>query len=42
MAAADVPMLKEAVNGVLTALEPVPAEHRDRVIRSARLLMEGE
>lgn len=36
---ADVPSMKTATFAVVDALEKVPAEHRDRVIRSARLIL---
>lgn len=37
----DLPAVKAAVVGVVTALEKLPAQHRDRVLRSAQLILGG-
>ena len=38
----DTSAIKDAVIGVVDALERVPAEHRDRVMRSATLILGGD
>jgi len=39
VSAADIPAVKQAVLGVVDALEKVEAPHRARVIESARLIL---
>ena len=41
VSAEDLPVVKTAVVGIVTALEKVPPQHRDRVMRSAQMILGG-
>ena len=42
VSAADLPKIKDALAGVIQALEQVPPQHRARVIRSAQIALGDE